>query len=116
MNTPASITTHVLDTAQGLPATGLRVRLERQCPDGTWQALAERDTDADGRARELLPAGVELELGTYRLTFETGAYLSRGGGAVFYPEAAVTFVVLEMRHHHIPLLLSPFGFSTYRGS
>jgi 5-hydroxyisourate hydrolase len=116
MSTPASITTHVLDTARGVPASGLQVRLERRQADGAWLALSARETDADGRARDLLPEGAALELGTYRLTFETGAYLSREGGPVFYPEAAVTFVVLELRHHHIPLLLSPFGFSTYRGS
>ena len=116
MSMVAGITTHVLDTARGLPASGIGVRLERKDSSGSWVTLAARETDADGRARDLLPAGETVSLGTYRLTFATGAYLARDGAVAFYPEATVTFVVLEPRHHHIALLLSPFGFSTYRGS
>jgi 5-hydroxyisourate hydrolase len=99
------ITTHVLDTARGRPASGVPVRLER---DG--ETLADLATDADGRA--LLAE--HATTGRYRLVFDTGAYLDGGG---FYPEVSVVFEVTEpAAHHHVPLLLSPFGYSTYRGS
>jgi 5-hydroxyisourate hydrolase len=98
------ITTHVLDTARGRPAAGVPVRLER---DG--EPLADTATDADGRARLTEDAAA----GRYRLVFDTGAYL---GGAGFYPEVAVVFQVTEVGDYHVPLLLSPFGYCTYRGS
>ena len=110
----SGITTHVLDTSTGRPAAGLGVRLER-LEGGAWQTLAERATDADGRVRDLLAVGAPAPLGTYRITFATGAYLG-GESAAFYPEVTVVFAVRDDRHHHVPLLLSPFGYSTYRGS
>ena len=110
------ITTHVLDTARGRPAAGITVRLERHDERG-WTPIAERVTDADGRVRDLLPAGVPAEPGRYRLVFDTASYLGAGGARAFYPEITVAFEVHESReHHHVPLLLSPFGYSTYRGS
>jgi 5-hydroxyisourate hydrolase len=113
----SAITTHVLDTAAGQPAAGVPVRLERAASDG-GTVLASASTDADGRARNLGPA--ELEPGTYRLVFDTGAY-TRGQQEreqpPFFPEVTVTFTVTDTgRHYHIPLLLSPFGYSAYRGS
>jgi len=107
----SAITTHVLDTARGHPAAGVPVRLERVA--GQQAAVIGRAvTDADGRARDLGPADVEP--GTYRLVFDTSAY---GDGMAFFPEVAVTFAVRDQeRHCHVPLLLSPFGYSTYRGS
>jgi 5-hydroxyisourate hydrolase len=112
----SAITTHVLDTARGRPAAGLGVRLERR--DGErWSTLAERVTDADGRVRDLLAAGVTPAPGTYRLVFATGAYLGADGAAAFYPEVSVVFELRDpAQHHHVPLLLSPFGYTTYRGS
>ena len=111
----SAITTHVLDLASGRPAAGMGVRLERHGPQG-WRLVAERVTDADGRARDLLPPGA-LEAGRWRLTFDTGAWFAAQGVRAFLPEAAVTFEVFDAaQHHHVPLLLSPFGFSTYRGS
>ena len=105
----SAITTHVLDTARGRPAAGVAIVLER---NGT--PLAHGVTDADGRLRDLLPAGEPLEPGTYRLVFDTGGYL---GAEAFYPEVAVVFQVKNGgEHFHVPLLLSPFGYSTYRGS
>jgi 5-hydroxyisourate hydrolase len=98
------ITTHVLDTARGRPASGVPVRLER---DGG--VLADTATDADGRAR----LAERAVAGRYRLTFDTGAYLGESG---FFPEVIVVFEVSEGGHYHVPLLLSPFGYSTYRGS
>jgi 5-hydroxyisourate hydrolase len=116
----SAITTHVLDTALGLPAAGVAVRLERVPGDGQpppgQPPLGQSVTDADGRARDIGPAA--LSPGTYRLVFDTGAYFaSQGTEPAFFPEVTVTFRVGgEARHHHVPLLLSPFAYSTYRGS
>jgi 5-hydroxyisourate hydrolase len=109
------ITTHVLDTARGLPAQGVPIVLEHASGDG-WELLASGATDADGRARDLVAEGTALAHGRYRLTFDTGAYFRGRGQAAFYPEVAVVFIVAGDDHHHVPLLLSPFGYSTYRGS
>lgn len=110
------ITTHVLDTAGGRPAAGVPVRLEIREGDG-WRELGRGETDADGRARRLLPEGLAPAAGTYRLTFDTGAYFEALGTQGFYPEAAIVFTVRDAgEHHHVPLLLAPFGYSTYRGS
>jgi 5-hydroxyisourate hydrolase len=108
------ITTHVLDTSRGRPAAGVPVVLERAV-DSSWQPIARGATDGDGRASDLLSSAPEP--GRYRLTFDTGAYFSAAGDAGFYPEVSVTFVVGPgAEHYHVPLLLSPFGYSTYRGS
>jgi len=113
------ISTHVLDTARGEPAAGIRVVLEQLEPDGSFvlgREISRADTDADGRIRELSPAGM-LAAGRYRLTFDTGSYFARVGVAAFYPQVVVVFVVRDLtQHYHVPLLLSPFGYSTYRGS
>jgi 5-hydroxyisourate hydrolase len=112
-----SITTHVLDTAIGRPAAGIEVHLERQMNDGSWSAVGSGRTDADGRVRNLMPPASEPIAGTYRLTFETAPYFKRRSVQGFYPRVVVEFVVRETgSHHHVPLLLSPFGYSTYRGS
>lgn len=108
------ITTHVLDTARGRPAAGVPVALERAV-DGRWEEVARGTTDAGGRARDLLTSAPDD--GRYRLTFDTGAYFGAVGDCGFYPEVSVTFVVEPgEEHYHVPLLLSPFGYSTYRGS
>jgi len=105
-----AITTHVLDTSRGLPAAGIRVSLEVRFPDGTWKPLGKGVTDVDGRAKDLLPNDVKLTEGVYRLTFDN---LPEG----LYPEVTITFRVRDASgHYHIPLLLSPYGYTTYRGS
>jgi 5-hydroxyisourate hydrolase len=116
----SAISTHVLDIAAGRPAAGMRVRLERVARGGA-EELAEATTDAGGRISSLGPEVVEP--GTYRLIFDTGGYLARqrdGSGtesAAFFPEVTVTFAVADGgEHYHVPLLMSPFGYSTYRGS
>lgn len=110
------ITTHVLDTALGQPAAGIAVLLEIRRGDG-WVVLARGTTNADGRIPDLLPDGTRLETGTYRLTFETGAYHRAQGVRGFYPHVQIVAELNETAgHYHIPLLLSPFGYSTYRGS
>lgn len=113
----SAITTHVLDTARGRPAKGVPVVLEIKTSEGGWQTLGRGETDGDGRLRDLLPDGQKLSQGVYRLTFDTAAYFDSLGHAGFYPEAAITFFVADAsQHYHVPLLLSPFGYSTYRGS
>ena len=110
------ITSHVLDTSAGRPAAGLTVRLERADPGtSAVAALASATTDADGRVRDWLPAGVPA--GRYRLVFETGAWFRALGRETLYPEVIIDFEVGDgVPHCHLPLLLSAFGYSTYRGS
>lgn len=110
----STVTTHVLDTSLGQPAAGVRVRLER-LTGGALSPVAEASTDDDGRIRELGPDG--LTPGTYRVVFDTGAYFARSGRRTFYPEVAISFLVEAADgHYHVPLVLSPFAYSTYRGS
>jgi 5-hydroxyisourate hydrolase len=110
------ITSHVLDTSAGKPAAGLTVRLERSGPGaGGPPPLASAKSDADGRVRDWLPGGVPA--GRYRLVFETGAWFRAAGQDTLYPEVVIDFEVQDgVPHYHLPLLLSPFGYSTYRGS
>lgn len=111
-----SITTHVLDTAIGKPARGVTIRLERQ-DGGAWHLVGEGQTDDDGRLRTLVPAGQPAAPGVYRMHFDTAAYFAATGTRGFYPYADVVFeLVAGAGHVHVPLLLSPFGYSTYRGS
>jgi 5-hydroxyisourate hydrolase len=110
----STVTTHVLDTALGQPAPGVPVRLE-QIGEGGTSLVAEGVTDSDGRVRDFGPDG--LAPGTYRVVFDTLAYFARSGRRAFYPEVAVTFLLEDAgRHYHVPLVLSPFAYSTYRGS
>jgi 5-hydroxyisourate hydrolase len=109
------LTTHVLDTARGKPAVGMHVVLHRRGSDGSWIRLAAGTTNPDGRVNNLIAD--PLVTGTYRLTFDTGEYFERSSTPAFYPHVEVTFTVSDpSAHYHVPLLLSPFGYSTYRGS
>ena len=108
-----SISTHVLDTMRGSPAAGLAVKLERHEPDGDWKEVGDAVTDADGRVRELTHE--ELEAGEYRLEFDTRPYFERPGLSAFYPVVAVMFS-FDGGHLHVPLLLSAYGFTTYKGT
>jgi hydroxyisourate hydrolase len=110
----ASVSTHVLDTAAGRPAAGVPVTLSaRPGPDAPWTRHARSRTDADGRCSGLpaLPPGTAQA----RLEFAVGPYQARAGGG-FFPEVAVAFATEPGEHYHVPLLLSPFGYSVYRGS
>lgn len=113
-----SISTHVLDTATGTPAVGVAYSLVHADPDspgGPGSILASGVTDADGRGPDL--ADVAVPAGIYRMVFDTGGYQRARGIEGFYPETVVCFEVTDpTAHHHIPLILSPFGYSTYRGS
>jgi len=112
------ITTHVLDTARGRPAAGVPVVLELQHGDARdgWRLVGRGETDADGRLRTLMPEG-DAPSGVYRLIFDTRQYFHTLGVRAFYPQVVVVFeVAAGDAHYHVPLLLSPFGYSTYRGS
>lgn len=109
------LTSHVLDTARGRPARGLALVVER-LDDGVWTQVAAGTTNEDGRVPGLLTPETFLA-GTYRAVFATGDWLAAEQLPVFYPEVTVVFVVdAPEEHHHIPLLISPYGYSTYRGS
>lgn len=113
----STLSTHVLDTALGLPARGLRVVLERIDEHGEVTSLGAGTTDDDGRLRQVLAAGAELTAGTYRLRFDTGPYFGAASRDTLYPEVAIVFRATDtVQHYHVPLLLSPFGYTTYRGS
>lgn len=109
----SQVTTHVLDTALGRPAAGVPVELAR-LDDGGWTTVAAAATDDDGRARDLGPDA--LDPGRYRIRFDTAAYFAASGQRGFHPEVLVVFELADATHHHVPLLLSPFAYSTYRGS
>lgn len=108
----STITTHVLDTSTGKPAVGIRVTLERDS-----SLIGSSVTDEDGRCRDLLQHGSSLGEGDYRLTFAVADYFDRAKTSAFYSEITINFRILdEGQHYHVPLLLSPYGYSTYRGS
>jgi 5-hydroxyisourate hydrolase len=111
----STISTHVLDTARGRPAAGVRVTLEARAGNG-WERVGGGVTDGDGRVPDLA-AGGTLGPGAHRLTFATGEWFAAQGAGGFYPQVTVEFLVEDPdAHYHVPLLLSPFGYSTYRGS
>jgi 5-hydroxyisourate hydrolase len=113
----STLTTHVLDTSRGLPAAGVAVAVAVRDPDSGWRMLGTGVTDSDGRCKTLLPAAFGLPAGIYRIDFDVAGYFARLGVAAFFPSVSITFEVRdEGKHHHVPLLLSPFGYSTYRGS
>ena len=109
------ITTHVLDTALGRPGKAIAIELER-AEHNVWHLVGGGITDDDGRLRTLTPQG-PVQPGTYRIRFQTGAYFEAQGTTGFFPVVEIQFSVLDGgQHYHVPLLLSPYGFSTYRGS
>jgi 5-hydroxyisourate hydrolase len=111
------ISTHVLDTAKGKPASGVAVRLERQDASGKWFSFGSGQTDQDGRCGQLLTDSATLLEGVYRLTFDTGSYFAKSKVDGLYPAVEVLFRVRKGESHfHIPLLLSPNSYTTYRGS
>jgi 5-hydroxyisourate hydrolase len=111
-----TVSTHILDAVAGAPARGVPVELSVRDDDGSWRSVETGVTDADGRIR----FGAETVSGAYRLTFATGLYFSNQGRVGFYPEVVITFSTVTPDgapgHFHVPLLLSPYAYSTYRGS
>lgn len=111
------ITTHILDTTSGKPGAGIAIVLERKTHSAGWQAIAEGMTDIDGRIDDLLSTSEAFLPGHYRLVFEIGPYFLLQGVECFFSQVTVSFVAKDpMQHYHVPLLMSPFGYSTYRGS
>jgi 5-hydroxyisourate hydrolase len=113
------ITTHVLDTSRGQPAAGVPIRLSVRTgqDQDVWKDLGETTTNSDGRAPDLLSADAKISAGVYRLIFETQTYFSSISVSGFYPSVSLIFEITNPeQHHHVPLLLSPYGYSTYRGS
>ena|ERR1041385_2993971 len=111
----SAITTHVLDTSRGRPAAGVPVTLEAQAADG-WTLVGKGSTNADGRVSDLT-ASDSIATGVYRLIFDTATYFAAQKIDGFYPQVTVTFKIEDAtQHYHVPLLLNPFGYSTYRGS
>lgn len=112
----STISTHILDTARGMPARGVRVTLQRSTAEHKWEDIAMGSTNADGRVPDLLPKDTNLAAGIYRIRFDVSAYFSEHKTKSFYPYIEVVFELAADVHYHVPLLLSPWGFSTYRGS
>jgi 5-hydroxyisourate hydrolase len=113
----SAITTHVLDTSCGAPAAGVQVVLERAGAGGEWSLVGRGTTDADGRLRTLVSDPSAVGHGIYRLVFFTQSYFDALAVRSFYPHVTVAFEVVEGEpHYHVPLLISPFGYSTYRGT
>ena len=110
------LSVHVLNLENGLPSPGVNVTLEKHVGK-EWQSMSQGVTNEQGRIGELFPAKQTLEAGEYRVVFKTGEYFKKVGRDTFFPEIPVIFEVKNVdQHYHIPLLLSPYGFSTYRGS
>lgn len=111
----SQLTTHILDTTKGRPAEGVTVILYQQQGEG-WRQASLGSTNSDGRIPALLPPGTVLEAGVYKLRFETRSYFDNQGITSFYPFVEISFTITGPEHYHVPLLLNPFGYSTYRGS
>ena len=111
----SQITTHILDTSLGKPAEGVAASLEQRV-EGAWNEVGNGTTDGDGRISTLLQQDTVLDPGVFRLIFNTGDYYSRKGTECFYPKVVIVFETTDSSHYHVPLLLNPFGYSTYRGS
>ena len=112
----SQITTHVLDTAIGKPAEGVPITLHRSIGNDQWEKIAYGVTNSDGRISTLLPSTTYLSPGVYRMLFETKGYFERQKIKAFYPYVNIVFEIYDREHYHMPLLVSPFGYSTYRGS
>lgn len=113
----STITTHVLDLTRGQPAASVAIALERRDASGDWETLGTAETNSDGRVASWTGTPADLTAGTYRLRFATTAYFARQGLEAFFTDVTVAFLIRDAgRRHHVPLLLSPYGYSTYRGS
>lgn len=111
----SQITTHILDTSIGKPAAGVAVSLLHK-ENESWTQISNGKTNADGRITDLLKADIILDKGIYKLVFETKSYFTKNNIQTFYPGISIEFEIADASHYHVPLLLNPFGYSTYRGS
>lgn len=112
---PSQLTTHVLDTSIGKPGKNINICLQMPV-NGNWQTIAQGITNADGRVSDMLPPQRTLSAGDYKLIFETKNYFASQKIKSFYPEVEIQFTITDHSHYHVPLLINPFGYSTYRGS
>ncbi|PCH96870.1 MAG: hydroxyisourate hydrolase [Bacteroidetes bacterium] len=112
----SQVTTHILDTSKGEPAQKVTVHLERPNNSDGWVNISTGLTDKQGRISDFLPTDEILEAGIYRLVFETSSYFSKQGVWGFYPLITIVFEIRDKEHYHVPLLLNPYGYSTYRGT
>lgn len=111
----SQITTHILDTSSGKPADGIKITLEEQTKNG-WNEISSGITNSDGRIPEFISKERKLSHGIYRMIFHVRPYFEKKGIKSFYPAVTVEFDITDDTHYHVPLLLNPFGYSTYRGS
>ena len=112
----SQITTHILDISKGLPAAGISVSLEKSENPSQWTKIGSGTSNTDGRVSDLLKEEEILSPGIYRLVFDTGDYFQNNQQKSFYPFVSIVFELKDTAHYHVPLLLSPYGYSTYRGS
>ncbi len=111
----SQITTHVLDTSSGRPAAGVKISLQKNS-NNEWKEIAKGITNTDGRVSDLLAKESVLDSGVYKLIFETNEYFNQLHIQSFYPFVEIVFFIKDAEHYHVPLLLNPFGYTTYRGS
>lgn len=112
----SQITTHILDTSKGKPASGVAIRFEKKDTSTDWLLIANGNTNEDGRISDFIKQDAFLAFGVYRLVFDSESYYKSIGVEGLYPSVSIEFRITENKHYHIPLLLNPFGYSTYRGS
>lgn len=110
------LSSHILDIDAGVPASGVKITLEKMNPDGTWSFVDQKTTDENGRVKDFLEKGTDDSDGIYRLTYHVKPYFERKGIKTFYPFIEVAFEISGDKHYHVPITLSPFGYSTYRGN
>ena len=111
----SQITTHILDTSIGKPVQGISIALEQKNSEN-WLKISEGITNPDGRLSDMVPKEKILPKGIYRLSFDTASYFKNQNIKTFYPQVTIEFEITDSSHYHVPLLLNPFGYSTYRGS
>lgn len=114
-NKVSQITTHVLDTSKGVPGKEICIRMKKKTDQG-FETIALGITNSDGRVANLLPCGVDLPPGHYQMCFDTEGYFTQNNVTGFYPKVDIDFTVFDKSHYHVPLLINPYGYSTYRGS
>jgi len=112
----SQITTHVLDTSKGVPAEGIKITLQKPIKDNLWEEITSGITNNDGRIPNFLSENEILQPGIYRMLFDTQSYFQNNNTNGFYPYVPIVFEIKDTEHYHVPLLLNPFGYSTYRGS
>lgn len=115
-NNSYQLSSHILDITTGKPAADVKITLSKQDAKGNWVVIEEKNTDANGRIKDFLKQEGKNNTGIYKLTFHTNPYFKSLGQKSFYPFIEVVFELVDSEHYHVPITLSPFGYSTYRGN